>query len=69
MLALLLTGLAALATTKPFRRGVLAVMLLWGGAYSSNFEDLAAAAVALVDLPEGFLWPTASGLPSVAPLM
>lgn len=55
VLALLLTGLAALATTKPFRRGVLAVMLLWGGAYSSNFEDLAAAAVAFGGLTGGLL--------------
>ncbi|NDK31216.1 sensor histidine kinase [Nesterenkonia haasae] len=55
VLALLLTGLAALATTKRFRRGTLAVMLLWAGAYSVMLDDLATAGLSFAGISGGVL--------------
>lgn len=55
VLALLLTGLASLATTRRFRRGTLVVMLLWGGAYSVALEDLAATGLTFGGISGGLL--------------
>ncbi|RJN31942.1 sensor histidine kinase [Nesterenkonia natronophila] len=55
LLALLLTGLAALTTTKRFRRGTIAAMLVWGVAYSATLEDLALAGLTLVGVTGGLL--------------
>ncbi|WP_166429945.1 sensor histidine kinase [Nesterenkonia sphaerica] len=53
LLALLLTGLAALTTTAPFRRSTLAVMLIWGVAYAATLNDPAVTGLALIGVSSG----------------
>jgi signal transduction histidine kinase len=53
LLALLLTGLAALTTTKRFRRGTLAFMLVWAVAYAATLAGPAVVGLTLLGTTGG----------------
>ncbi|WP_120004073.1 sensor histidine kinase [Nesterenkonia muleiensis] len=53
--ALLLVGLAAVTTTKPFRRGALAVVILWAGALGATVADATAGTFLFLGVSLGLL--------------